>query len=108
MAKRFNLPIETADMMSVYAIEERLSHTLTYLLTYPLRHLLRYTYLLTYPLTDPLRSVYAIEERIGSLVAGDTMLVAWQHWFIPALIATLDPPSPLLMQRFPKSCDIHG
>lgn len=38
------------------------------------------------------------------LKAGETLLVAWQHWFIPKLIEAIDPRE-LAPRHFPKSCN---
>ena len=39
-----------------------------------------------------------------TLKAGDTLLVSWQHWFLPRILNSLDPPSPRLYEKWPEKC----
>ena len=48
--------------------------------------------------------IYSALEAVPTLKPGDTMLVAWQHWFMPRMIAALDPPTPVLINKFPPAC----
>jgi hypothetical protein len=49
--------------------------------------------------------LYALSNAVQTLEAGDTLLAVWQHWFIPAMINTLHPPTPTLLAKFPGACD---
>ena len=48
--------------------------------------------------------IYAVNRLVPSLQPGDQLLVSWQHWFMPKIIAALYPPTPWLLRGFPSTC----
>ena len=53
---------------------------------------------------EPMMDIYAPLKALHTLAGGDTLLVSWQHWFLPRMIAALQPPEPQLLQQYPRSC----
>merc|ERR1719231_144275 len=49
-------------------------------------------------------NIYAANELVPSLKPGDQLLISWQHWFMPKMIAALNPPTPTLLNKFPEAC----
>ena len=49
--------------------------------------------------------VYAVNKLLPTLIAGQTLLVSWQHWFLPRIIQALDVPTPFLLKGFPGACN---
>ena len=46
-----------------------------------------------------------VEARVQRLLPGETLLIAWQHDFIPMLVNSLRPPAPKLLTTFPLQCN---
>ena len=55
--------------------------------------------------TADMMDIYAVNKLVPTLKHGDQLLVSWQHWFIPKMMAALYPPTPQLLHGFPKSCN---
>ena len=50
-------------------------------------------------------NISGVERRVQGLAPGETLLVAWQHDFIPMLVNSLRPPAPTLIETFPLQCN---
>mmetsp|Transcript_18987 Transcript_18987/g.48585 ORF Transcript_18987/g.48585 Transcript_18987/m.48585 type:complete len:319 (-) Transcript_18987:402-1358(-) len=55
--------------------------------------------------TADMMDIYAVNKLLPTLKPGDQLLVSWQHWFIPKMIAALYPPTPHWLNSFPKACN---
>jgi len=55
--------------------------------------------------TADLMDIYALNRMIPTLEPRDQLLVSWQHWFLPRMIAALYPPSPRMLRNFPEACN---
>ena len=50
-------------------------------------------------------SLTSVQKSVQRLRPGETLLVAWQHDFIPSLVNSLRPPAPTLIRAFPMQCN---
>ena len=50
-------------------------------------------------------NVSHVERRVQRLQPGETLLVAWQHDYIPELVNALHPPAPKILETFPSECN---
>ena len=50
-------------------------------------------------------NISSVEKRVQELSPGETLLVAWQHDYIPMLVNSLRPPAPTLFKTFPLQCN---
>ena len=48
----------------------------------------------------------SVEQRVQELTPGETLLVAWQHDFVPSLVSLLRPPTPVVVDTFPFECNL--
>ena len=54
--------------------------------------------------TADMMEIYSPLELLPSLKPHDTLLIVWQHWFMPRMIAALQPPTPTVIPKFPQNC----
>ena len=54
----------------------------------------------------PTLDFHAVKQRVHSLAPGETLLVAWQHDFVPSLVNALSPPIPTHLELFPSQCSL--
>ena len=53
----------------------------------------------------PALNFSSVERLVHRLTPGETLLVAWQHDYIPMLVNSLRPPAPKLIESFPLQCN---
>lgn len=54
--------------------------------------------------TADMMDIYAVNEVVPTLKPRDTLLVSWQHFFLPRMMKAMYPPSPIYLRGFPDAC----